>query len=79
MAEHGNDRINPVEFMDDVKEEISELRGRYSVEKEQRLQFKRLKDLYQRSLIKGNPTMYSRRFGEALEELKKAANERRKK
>lgn len=72
-------RINPVEFMDDVKEEISELRGRYSVEKEQRLQFKRLKDLYQRSLIKGNPTMYSRRFGEALEELKKAANERRKK
>ena len=72
-------RINPVEFMDDVKEEISELRGRYSVEKEQRLQFKRLKDLYQRSLIKGNPTMYSRRFGEAMEELKKAANERRKK
>ncbi|EOS77558.1 MAG: hypothetical protein OSJ60_11150 [Lachnospiraceae bacterium] len=72
-------KINPSEFMEDVREEITELRSRYIVEKEHRLQFKRLKDFYQRALIKGNPTMYSRRFEEALEELKKAANERRKK
>lgn len=68
-------KINPSEFMEDVREEITELRSRYIVEKEHRLQFKRLKDFYQRALIKGNPTMYSRRFEEALEELKKAADE----
>ena len=72
-------KINPSEFVDDVREEMIELRSRYIVEKEHRLQFKRLKDFYQRSFIKGNPTMYSKRFEEALEELKKAANERRKK
>lgn len=72
-------RINPSEFVDDVREEIMELRSKYTVEKEHRLQFKRLKDFYQRALIKGNPTMYSKRFEEALEELKKAANERKKK
>lgn len=72
-------KINPSEFVDDVREEMIELRSRYMVEKEHRLQFKRLKDFYQRALIKGNPTMYSKRFEEALEELKKAANERRKK
>lgn len=72
-------RINPSEFMEDVRDEIIELRSRYVVEKEQRMQFKRLKDFYQRALIKGNPTMYSKHFEEAMEELKKAANERRKK
>ena len=72
-------RINPSEFMDDVRDEIMELRSKYTVEKEHRLQFKRLKDFYQRALIKGNPTMYSKHFEEALEELKKAANERKNK
>lgn len=72
-------RISPPEFMTDVREEIMELRSRYSVEKEQRRQFKGLKDFYQRSLIKGNPGMYSKRFAEALEELKKAAGEWKKK
>ncbi len=72
-------KMNPTEFVEDVRDEIIELRSRYMVEKEHRLQFKRLKDFYQRALIKGNPTMYSKRFEEALEELKKAANERRKK
>ncbi len=71
-------KINPSEFVDDVREEIIDLRGRYSIAKERRLQFRRLKDFYQRALIKGNPTMYSKWFAEALEELKKAANERRK-
>ncbi|MDE6963146.1 MAG: hypothetical protein K2P30_05900 [Lachnospiraceae bacterium] len=70
-------KINPSEFMDDVHEEIMELRSKYSIEKEHRLQFRRLKDFYQRNLIKGNPTMKSKRFEEALEELKKAVNERK--
>ena len=71
-------KVSPSDFMEEVREEIAELRSRYSIEKEHRRQFRRLKDFYQRSIIKGNPTMYSKRFGEALEELKKDAQERRK-
>lgn len=70
-------KINPSEFVDDVREEIMELRNKYSIEKEQRMRFRRLKDFYQRNLIKGNPKMKSKRFEEALEELKKAVNERK--
>lgn len=70
---------NPGAFMDNVKDELAELRSKYLVEKEHRLQFDRLKDFYQRSLIKGNPGMHSRKFNEALEELKKAVNERKSK
>ncbi len=72
-------KSNPSEFLEDVREEIAELKSRYTIEKEHRMQFRRLKDFYQRNMIKGNPTMYSKRFGEALEELKKAANERKNK
>ncbi|MCI8925306.1 MAG: hypothetical protein HFI45_15145 [Lachnospiraceae bacterium] len=70
-------RLQPSEFIEDVREEIIELRSRYTVEKENRIRFKGLKDIYQRNIIKGNPTLYSKRFSEALEELKKAAEERR--
>ncbi len=72
-------KLNPSEFVEEVREEIMELRSKYSVEKEHRLQFRRLRGYYQRSQLKGNPTMYSKRFEEALEELKKAAAEKRKK
>lgn len=71
-------KINPGEFIDDVKEEILELRNKYLLEKEHRIQFRHLKDFYQRSLIKGNPTMKSTRFKEALEELKKAVEEHKR-
>lgn len=72
-------RLEPSTFMEEVREEISELRSRYTIEKEHRMQFRRLKDFYQRNMIKGNPGMYSKHFGEALEELKKAAEERKNK
>ena len=72
-------RISPSDFVDEVREEITELRSKYMIEKEHRLQFRGLKDFYQRALLKGNPTMHSRYFGEALEELKKAVNEKKKK
>lgn len=70
-------RLEPSTFMEEVREEISELRSRYTIEKEHRMQFRRLKDFYQRNMIKGNPGMYSKRFEEALEELKRAAEERK--
>ena len=42
------------------------------------MRFKHIKDFWQRNLIKGNPGMKSRRFEEALEELKKVVEEYRK-
>lgn len=68
----------PGEFVGDVRDELMELRSKYLLEKEHRLQFGRIKDFYQRNLIKGNPGMRSKRFNDALEELKRAVNERRK-
>lgn len=68
---------NPSEFVEDVREELMELRSKYLLEKEHRIQFGRIKDFYQRSIIKGNPGMRSVKFGEALEELKKAVSEYR--
>lgn len=72
-------KVHPAEFVDEVRDEIAELTSKYMFEKEHRLQFRRLKDFYQRALLRGNPTMRSKYFGEALEELKKAVNEKKKK
>lgn len=66
---------SPSEFLDEVREELLELRSKYLVEKEHHLQFKRIRGFYQRHLIKGNPSMKSVRFHEALEELKKTVEE----
>lgn len=70
--------VDPGAFMDDVKEEFTELRSRFLIEREHRIQFRRLKDFYQRSIIKGNPGMHSVKFNEALEEIKRAVNDHRK-
>lgn len=70
--------VDPGAFMDDVKEEFTELRSRFLIEREHRIQFRRLKDFYQRSIIKGNPGMHSVKFNEALEEIKKAVNDHKK-
>lgn len=70
--------IDPGAFVEDVREELMELRSRYLMEKEERMRFRRIKDFWQRNLIRGNPGMKSRRFEEALEELKKVVEEHRK-
>ncbi len=69
-------KLEPSAFVEEIREEIQELRTKYLVEKEHRQHFKRLRSMYQRSLLKGNPSMRSAGFEEALEELKKAAAER---
>lgn len=67
------------ELLEDVREEFAELRSKYLIEKEHHFQFRKLKDFYQRHLIKDNPSMYSERFNEILEDLKKAVEEHRNK
>lgn len=71
-------KMSPSELLEDVKDEIMELRTKYFVEKEHRVQVKRIKDFFERDMIKGNPDMQSRRFAEALEELKRAVSEHKK-
>ncbi|MBQ8597098.1 MAG: hypothetical protein IJ409_04835 [Lachnospiraceae bacterium] len=69
-------RTEATAFAEDIKEELFELHSKYFLEKEHRTQFKKIKDISQRRLLKGNPGMRSVKFEEALEELKKAANEK---
>lgn len=64
---------------ENIKEEIFELRMKYKMSMEKRLQLKNLRDFYKRQMIKGNPTMVSKRFKDTLQELKESVDERLKK
>lgn len=66
-------------YPDNIREEIFELRMKYRISMENRKQLKALKDFYKRQMIKGNPTMASKRFKDTLQELKEAVDERLKK
>ncbi len=61
----------PTEHLENVKEEVYELKAKYTVMLELQKRMEGLRDFFQRSLIRSNPTMTSVRFKEALEELKK--------
>lgn len=63
------------DYIGSLREELIDIRTKFSIHKEERVRWKSVKDLYRRSLILGNPTMYSTRFKEMLEELKRAAEE----
>lgn len=59
--------------LDKVKEELQELKEKYSGLVLHRDNLSNIKDWFQRDLISANPSMSSIRFKEALEELKKRA------
>ncbi len=61
-------------YPDSVKEEIMELRVKYRLNVENRGQLANLKDFYKRQMLKGNPTMVSKRFKDTLQELKENVN-----
>lgn len=63
----------PGEYWDSMKNEYQELRTKYSKNLEERSRLGSVRDFFQRDLIRSNPTMTSRRFREALEELKDRA------
>lgn len=62
--------------LESMREEISELKAGYIRSRDERRRLGDLKDVFQRSLIRSHPSMSSKRFKEALEELKK--NSRKK-
>lgn len=68
----------PSAYGESVKEEIAELRGRFSEYLERQKNETRLLDFYKRDMIRNNPTMESRTYKNAFEELKKIANSKKK-
>ena len=58
-------------YSDKFQEELQELRAKYVKSMEERKRLGSVRDFFQRDLIRSHPTMSSKRFREALEELKK--------
>lgn len=61
------------------REELFELRSKFRMNIENHEIASFLSDVSKRNMLKGNPTMASKKFKEALEELKQSAEEYRKK
>ena len=57
-------KVNPYAYPEEVKEKLSDLRSRYFVEKDHHLEFRKVRDVFQRGLIKGNPSMTSGKYAE---------------
>lgn len=57
------------------KEELEEMRIRFRVNMEKRFQLLHRRDYFRRGMLRNNPMMVSRRFKNALEDVKKAAGE----
>lgn len=60
---------------DAYKEELEELRINFRVNMEKRFQLLHRKDFFRRDMIRSNPSMISKQFKEALEDVKRAAKE----
>lgn len=68
----------PSAYGEAIKEEIAELRGRFSNYSDPQNNYNEMLDFYERDMIRNNPTMVSTKFKNALDELKNIANSRRK-
>lgn len=66
------------EYWESIREEVFELRVKYKNNLDYRNRISRVKDFFQRDLIRANPGMSSERFKEALEELKENINHKKK-
>lgn len=62
----------PSEYLESVREELLDLKTRYAVQTADRNRLGRLKDFFQRALIRDNPNMKSEQYEESLEELKQS-------
>lgn len=69
----------PSARLEEMKSELLELKEKYIRSSDDSERLSGLKNFFQRDMIRSNPGMSSARFKEALEELQKRANEKRKK
>lgn len=67
----------PSAYGESVREEIAELRAKYSLYMENRSHYRDMLDFYKRDMIRNNPSMVSNKFKDALEELKNAVSNRK--
>lgn len=65
----------PSAYGESVREEIAELRGKFSLFREREKSDSQILDTYKRDIILGNPSMRSEAYESAFEELKKIAND----
>ena len=66
-------RSKPAEYGEAIREEIAELRGKFSNYTDPQDSYEEMLDFYERDMIRNNPSMVSGKFKDALEELKKIA------
>jgi uncharacterized membrane protein len=66
----------PEEKILNMRAEYQELHARYDLSVEERSRLSRVKDFVQRDMLRSNPTMTSKKFREALEELKNRSREK---
>ena len=68
---------NSSQYWEKLRGELGELYSKYNNSVEDRKRLSGIKDFFQRDMLRSNPTMSSKRFREALEELKKNAGEKK--
>ena len=67
----------PAEYADSVRDEIAELKEKYAEAKASRFGLAGIRDAYQRGLVKGNPSMVSKKFKSSVEAIKEYVNEKK--
>lgn len=65
----------PSAYGEAIREEIAELRGRFSNYPDPQDNYKELLDFYKRDMLRNNPTMASGKFKDSLDELKHIVDE----
>ncbi|MBQ9990155.1 MAG: hypothetical protein IJP31_04330 [Lachnospiraceae bacterium] len=73
------ERLSLGELSEDVREELQELKEKFHFQKENRFRLSHKQNRLMASILKGNPSLRSERFKDALEELKEALEEYKKK
>lgn len=66
----------PGAYVETVRDEIAELRARYNLYMESRRNYKEMLDFYNIDMIRNNPDMYSRKFRDVFDELRKSVTDR---
>lgn len=69
----------PAEYFVGIKEELLDLKTRYAVNVADRDRLGKIRDFFQRDMIRSNPRMTSKEYREAFEELRKRTSGRKDK
>ena len=72
----------PSQYLESVREELTELKSKYTLNEESRdrvSRISRVRDFFQREMIRSNPSMTSEEYKESLEELQYSVQDRNKK